>query len=115
MCIIPCDTDIMKRKEECTSGLSNLGHGGVTAVGQSGGSGLEGCRNQEFCFQQTKSEVTANDYGSAGAISPPSSVAQGCKRQWAWPMDGPAPSSWLRNEHPTPGGAIKIFPELLLE
>lgn len=95
--------------------MSNSGHGVVTAVGQSRGSGLEGCRNQEFCFQQTKSEVTANDHGSAGAISEPSSVAQGCERQWAWPMDGPTLSSWFRNEHPTPGAAIKIFPELLLE
>ena len=81
------------------------------------GSGLEGCRNQDFCFQQTKSEVTANDYGSASAISVPSSVVQGCERQWAWPMDGPTLSSWFRNEHPTPGGAIaiKILPELVLE
>ena len=40
------------------SGLSNVGNGGVTAMGKSGGSGLEGCRNQEFCFQQTKFEIT---------------------------------------------------------
>ena len=52
---------------------------------------------------------------SAGAISVPSSVAQGCERQWAQPMDRPTPFSWLRSEHPSPGRAIKIFPELLME
>ena len=69
MCIIPCDTDIMKRKEECPSGLSNLGHGGVTAVGPSGGSGLEGCRNQELCSLQTESEVTATDSAQRCCLS----------------------------------------------
>ena len=43
------------------SGLGSPGHGTVTAVGQCRGSGLEGCGNQEFCFQQTKFEMTAND------------------------------------------------------